>query len=180
MSPIIKKPVAVVVSVFIVYHILTIALMPNAGSFIGRQLGFVFADYAKTMGLAFNWALFAPDPADTIYMEIDLTMKDGSEERIYLPEAGPGVDLNPGKRRYLYFVRQMMFEPHKVELVLGPWLCRRDSNLKTARIKHRADRIPLLDAALASQSIEPSRIPMPYKTYYFNCEEQGVDSTFFE
>ncbi|MGE3759713.1 MAG: hypothetical protein AB7H97_18245, partial [Pseudobdellovibrionaceae bacterium] len=75
----------VLISVWLVYHMATIILMPNGTSIVGRKYQHLFLNYANSISLNTTWNFFSPDPAHTIYLEYVVFFENDLGEEIKDP-----------------------------------------------------------------------------------------------
>src|SRR5579871_3993566 len=68
-------------SVWLVYHLFCILILPNGGSFLGRYSEKYILEYGNFLGINTPWNLFSPDPAHTMYFAstIHFEGEDGQE-----------------------------------------------------------------------------------------------------
>lgn len=139
-----------VLSVFILFHILTMVIVPNPTSYPARALGSLLFPYASTVGLNANWNFFSPDPAHTMYLKFTLYSPDENEtpREMFFPEQKDEGEWDLGKRRNLYAMRFFMLDPKLIDAVLGPWLCVHQAPLSTAQIELVINSVATLDEAV--------------------------------
>lgn len=146
-----KHPFArFVFSLWLVYHVFVILMMPNGTSYVGRTLGPVIRPYAAILGLNASWNFFSPDPAHTMYMKFTLYDEDEVKEprEIYFPAQKDQGVWDLGERRNLYAMRYFLLDPRRIEAILGPYLCRHEAPVSVVRIEHVVNSVPSLDEAV--------------------------------
>ena len=81
--------------------------MGNGASFLGRYMSEYYIPIANTIGLNTTWNFFSPDPANTMYININFTLADGTEIHEILPaqNADGEFDFSLQKRRLSYVVQ---------------------------------------------------------------------------
>lgn len=144
----------VLLSLAICFHLLVMIVMPNGASYAGRNLSPVIGAYGSILGLNVSWNFFSPDPAHTMYLKFTVYFEDENRQELKEPlelffpeEKDQGVwDLS--RRRELYAMRYMVIDPRRVDLILGPWLCRAYPEASSVRIEHIVNAIPSLDEAV--------------------------------
>ncbi|MCX7977885.1 MAG: hypothetical protein N2578_02655, partial [Bdellovibrionaceae bacterium] len=62
-----RTPLLVLFSVWIVYHIVVISVIPNQSNFLNRYFEKAIVPYASQLGMNASWNFFSPDPAHTMY-----------------------------------------------------------------------------------------------------------------
>lgn len=145
--------VRVALSLFVVFHLLVVFLMPNGSSYPARAMEKVLQPYAAVLGLKTSWNFFSPDPAHTMYLKMTLYWQDDDgdftrePEEVYFPEARGGRVMDVVKRRELYAMRYLMLDPRRFEALLGPWICRQHAGLSHVQIEHIQEPIPDLERA---------------------------------
>ncbi|MGZ3817133.1 MAG: hypothetical protein ACXVCA_08220 [Bdellovibrio sp.] len=143
-----------VLSLWIVYNIFTMLVMPNVGAYFGRMTSKFIAPYANTVGLNASWNFFSPDPAHTMYLRytVFFTDADGNEvkepiENYFPAEKNKGVH-SLSRKRDLYAMRFMIIEPTRLQNLMGPWLCRQYEGASSVQMEHVVETVPLLDQAV--------------------------------
>ena len=63
-------------SVYVVYHVLAVLILPNPHSIVGNRLAGFFTPYANTLGLNTTWKFFAPNPTPNIFYEYEVISWD--------------------------------------------------------------------------------------------------------
>lgn len=168
-----RKLAKVLLSVFVVYHLSLMMILPNAGSYLGRNFERWMTGYANQIGLNATWNFFAPDPAHTMFLQYNIHFEGAEGEELrpplagYIPEEKSDVVIDGSKRRFLYAVRYLMLDPRRLELILGPYFCRTHSGASSVSIRHLLEPIPLLD--LVDIKDRPDEVKTTSLTY--NCSQ---------
>lgn len=179
-----KQAPLMIFSVWIVYHLFIILLMPNGSSHPGRALEPWVRPYASVLGMNTTWNFFSPDPAHTMYLKFTLffdSEEDDSGEPVvsYLPEKKNVGVWDLSERRQLYAMRYMMLDRRRFEAILGPWLCRTNPGLSEAQIEHIIESIPTLDAASFRRDVDLRDLGQSYdfarEVYRCSQAENEVD-----
>lgn len=141
-------------SLWIVYNILTMLVMPNVGAYFGRSVSSFIIPYANTVGLNASWNFFSPDPAHTMYIHYTVQYLDeeGSETKEavegYFPrERDKGISED-SRKRDLYAMRFMVIEPKRLRVLMGPWLCRQYPGATSVRMEHVIETVPPLEQVI--------------------------------
>jgi hypothetical protein len=166
-------------SVWIVFHLLVMVIMPNGVSYPGRLLGAVIYPYAAVIGLNVSWNFFSPDPAHTMYLKFTLFEEDelgqpqADPRTISMPEERDRGVWDLGRRRDLYAMRYFMLDPRRLEAVVGPWLCRHYAPVSVIRIEHIVDSIPSLDEAVLfrGQDLQDLSRPLGTTAQEYHCAQ---------
>lgn len=146
-------------SLWIVYNIFTMMVMPNVGSFWGRSAFIYIAPYANTVGLNGSWSFFSPDPpTHTMYLRyfVSYLNENGEEAREpvegYFPEEKDQRITSPFRQREFYVMHFMSLKAKYLRVLMGPWLCRKYPGASNVDMTYVAEKIPNLDQAVASKS----------------------------
>ncbi|WP_415061440.1 hypothetical protein [Bdellovibrio sp.] len=138
-------------SLWIVYNIFTMMVMPNVGAYFGRTTSRFIVPYANSIGLNASWNFFSPDPAHTMYIRYLIRYQDpeGNEvkepiEGFFPAEKNKGV-LSGERKRELYVMRFMVIDPKRLRLLFGPWLCRQYPGATSVEMEHVVETVPTLD-----------------------------------
>lgn len=151
-----------VLSLWIVFNIFTMLVMPNIGNYFGRSASRFIIPYANTIGLNASWNFFSPDPAHTMYIRymIRYNDADGNEvkesvEGFFPKEKNLGV-TNPARKRDLYAMRFMVIDSKRLKILFGPWLCKQYPGATSVEMEHVVETVPSLDQAvtLKDQNLE--------------------------
>lgn len=67
-----KNWVKILLSLFIVYHLMILIISPNFHSVLGKEFGFLFIKYANTLNISMPWQFFSPDPTKIAYWEYNI------------------------------------------------------------------------------------------------------------
>ena len=180
MSPdLIKK----ILSVFLVYHLLVIVVLPNCDSILGRKLSPWLTPYANTLGLNTSWRFFSPEPSPTIYYVYDADTAESParaaadqfwQERGFItgrwpPEQPQGM-LAENIRRLVYHSRFTTMNAERVEKFMGSLLCRFFPQAPTVSVRAVLQEIPSIEkSALGSESFSESARERTLETFEFSC-----------
>lgn len=178
-----KKPalwLRIVLSVFIVYHLIVISVLANGSSFLGRRLDPWISFYGNLLGLNVAWNFFAPDPAHTMFIHYTVRFdgKEGEEPRDsvegYIPPEKEKIVIDTSKRRFLYAMRFLVFDERRMKILLGPFLCRQHPGAHAVHLENILEPIPSLDVSqLENQREKQQSIFMEY-THYCNEAQDEV------
>ncbi len=155
-----KQLLKILLSLFVVYHVLAVVVLSNGGSYLGRSWQSYLLPYANNLGLNATWSFFAPDPAHTMYFEYVIEYADGRESsRGFFPPERQAFVNDTSARRLLYAMRYLILDPQKMDILLIPWLCRSHPDADRVFIKHLIQKIPSLDLAVLrmGESVESLR-----------------------
>lgn len=173
--PFLQVSLKILASLWILYHLSGIVLMPSVQSIIARERGWIWRPYLNQLGLNTTWNLFSPDPATAMFMRVKLVPEDETKEQIDLtiPEFADQINWNPIKRRALYLMRFSLLDEEKVYRFLIPWYCRNYPGTREIYIEGVGTRIPGIAQAQLEQlySISELRQRQTVKEYRGQCGE---------
>lgn len=138
-------------SLWIVYNIFVMLVMPNVGAYFGRTASPLITPYANTVGLNASWNFFSPDPAHTMYIHYTIHYLDeeGNETKEavegYFPREKNKGNMAASRKRDLYAMRFMVIEPKRLRILMGPWLCRQYPGATSVEMEHVIETVPPLD-----------------------------------
>lgn len=156
-----KALIKVVLSLWIVFHLFHILILPNGSSYLGRSWGQFLLFYGNSAGLNSTWNFFSPDPAHTMYLKFrihfpekeGLAVRDNIEGT--LPPEKEHIVIDSSRRRLLYAMRFLLLDQNRMNTLLGPWLCRQYPGADVISISHILHPIPSLEAARAAMIASP-------------------------
>lgn len=169
----------VLFSLWILYHCIVVIVMPNGSSFMGRHLEPYMRAYASVLGMNTTWNFFSPDPAHLMYIKFTVSFEGANGEparpplEIFMPEQKEQGVWDLAEKRTLYAMRYMLLDPRRLELILGPWMCRQYPGASHVLIEHMIHPIPRLeDAAMfRSQEITDMAEEYNYLRQEYRCSQ---------
>lgn len=173
----------VILSVWIVYNIIVLMLMPNIGSYIGRLTSGAVAPYANIVGLNAGWNFFSPDPAHTMYLRYTLHFEDANGEQIldsvegYFPPEKNKRILNEVKKRAQYAMRFMIVDPKRIKVFFGPWICRQNPTASAVTVEAVIETVPFLDNVVLQSQTEVDALSekLQYVREEISCNPDNQD-----
>lgn len=152
--------IKIILSVFVLFHIAVILVMPIGSSYLNRISHAFLSPYANSLGLNTTWNFYSPDPAHTMYFNYHVRFEDE-----YGQEAKPTIDdwfppekhqiiVDSSRRRFLYSVRYLLLDPKRLDVLFAPWLCRKYPGATHLSIRQITERIPNLDSAKKNSIVE--------------------------
>lgn len=151
-------------SLWIVYNIFVMLVMPNVGAYFGRVTANVVTPYANTVGLNAGWNFFSPEPAHPMYLKYtvyypeseNLEGETSQEEREpvegFFPVQNDKRNVpNITHKREWALMRYMVLDAKRLRLLMGPWLCRQYPGAASIDMEHVIETIPFLDQAVRFQ-----------------------------
>nr|BFD59601.1 hypothetical protein CKG001_17080 [Bdellovibrio sp. CKG001] len=151
-------------SLWIVYNIFVMLVMPNVGAYFGRVTANVVTPYANTVGLNAGWNFFSPEPAHPMYLKYTVYYPESENlEGETSPEESEPVEgffpvqndkrnvPNITHKREWALMRYMVLDAKRLRLLMGPWLCRQYPGAASIDMEHVIETIPFLDQAVRFQ-----------------------------
>ena len=164
-------------SIWLVYHLFCIVILPNGASFLGRYFESYILPYANSIGINSTWNFYSPDPAHTMYFSYTVYFENEQGEEIkppleqFLPPEKNQIVVDSSKRRLLYAMRYLALDQKRMQTLLAPWICRENTGASRVSIHHVIERIPTLDMAMAnlSKNVDELREQSESQSEEFNC-----------
>lgn len=182
-------------SLWIIYHLFVIFVMPNAGSFLGRYFGSYLVPYANIFGLNSPWMFFSPNPAAEYTMNITLYPKTPLENasfaeketdplaaattevasapptEIQWPIQKHAILISTPAIRNFYLMHFFIRTPQYIETLLAPWFCKENPNSESVNIYIKIKNPPTLDKArvLNDENLKNSYEEVNYFERTFSC-----------
>ncbi|NUN07048.1 MAG: hypothetical protein HUU57_14970 [Bdellovibrio sp.] len=168
-------------SLWIVYNIFTMLVMPNIGAYFGRTTSKFITPYANSVGLNASWNFFSPDPAHTMYIRYHVYFigpegvetQEPIENYFPLEKNTPVLDL--ARKRDLYAMRFMVIEPKRLKTYFGPWLCRRHPGASSVEMEHVIETVAMLDQAVTFkyEDMRDLSKELKYVRETYSCDGRG-------
>jgi len=164
-------------SLWIIYNIFTMLVMPNVGAYFGRITSRFITPYANTVGLNASWNFFSPDPAHTMYLRYTVRYLDseGNETRepvdgFFPEEKNQGIS-DPRKKRNLYAMRFMVIDPKRLKVFFGPWLCKQYPGATSVEMEHVVETVPYLDkvVTLKDETVQELSQELQFVREFYSC-----------
>lgn len=175
--------VRVLLSVFLVYHLLVVLLLPSGASLEARALSRILVPYANTLAMNNSWVFFSPGPSPNIYLEYELEGADleplvaeaegtdiiGDEPRIFPPPKRTRW-FNDHYFRSLYVMRYFALDPLKLERYFAPWICRRHPEAASVVVRAVVEPVPGIEKAWSGESFVEMFQRVDMERHRFGCE----------
>jgi len=168
----------ILISIWASYHLFCIWVLPNAGGFVGRYFADEIVPYGNAISMNTPWNLFSPDPANTMYfasiVHYDEAHTSSDMEQFFPPEKSQIV-TDSSERRLLYAMRYLVLDPRRIEVILGPWLCRLHPGALEVSIRYIMEKIPSYDLVLISpdKSVQQLKVTEESSSQFFTCNGAG-------
>lgn len=168
-------------SLWIVYNIVVIIVMPNAGSYFGRVTSRFIGPYANAVGLNAGWNFFSPDPAHTMYIRYMVYFNNPTDpdaeplkEPIegYFPAEKNKMISSVFRSRELYLMRFMIIDKRHLKNLFGAWLCRQYPGASSVDMEHVIETVAMLDeaAAFKDESMAELSKELQFVAERFRCD----------
>ncbi|WP_413557025.1 hypothetical protein [Bdellovibrio sp. HCB209] len=156
----VKPLLKILASVWIVYNICALMVMPNVGSYFGRTASKFVGPYANLVGLNAGWNFFSPEPAHPMYLKVVVNYpenEDGSYRdpliTAYPDPESEAKTVSLTRKREWAVMRFMVMDPRRLRQIFGPWLCRQYPGAESVDMEHVIETIPLLDEAVLNREV---------------------------
>lgn len=139
----------VLLSLFIVFHVLTIFICPNPDGILFRKFSSTIVEYGNLFGLNTTWRFFSPNPAVRL-IEYDVFKKDQDgqyqSESFRYPKK---VDDEKFHETYNRKINNGMYVVGRgiVNETLGPALCRAHPGAQTIALYSKGRIFPSIEKA---------------------------------
>lgn len=184
-----KSVVKILISGWLVYHLLVIVAIPNQEALPLRKIQPYILDYANVLFLNAQWRFFSPGPAPNMFLEYEVEFHDAEaaeeekefEDRdlIYKSYRWPNDDRSefnfPNFRRLLYAMRYFVLERHRIPTLFVPWLCRRYPQAHTVSVQHIYKAVPPIESLGGALSIEQMEQKGRLDSHSVDCVEETLN-----
>ncbi len=170
-----------ILSVFLLYHLAVILVMPNPGSLLGRKYSRYLADYANTLGINTTWQFFSPGPAPVFYLEYDVESADLDAESpsFQFPQKRRASFYDDLYNRTLYSMRFFVLAPPETfERFFVRWLCRKHPEAESLSIRTVGEPVANIERASGDESFDELSEKVPLKERQrFTCRSAASESS---
>ena len=178
-SSLVIKAAKVILSLWLVFHVLTMVIMPNANSFASRQFRDVVYPYSNVMGLTVGWSFFSPDPAHVLYLRYVVYFKDQDRESIegYFPKEKNKAATDVRGKRDWTVMRFMLLDHKRLGVLMAPWICRQNPGAESVYLEYVMETVPPMDEAQSavSKDIQDLSHDLQFIKVDHNCEGEQDD-----
>lgn len=141
-------------SLWIVFHLLAIAIVPNASSVLTSELQNWVVPYTNLIGFHSFWQFFSPDPGAAVFFRVRLYEKENLLTSFDYPPKNDPFWIRSRYNRRVSSVRFFSRPPADgVPRQLGPYFCRQDARATSAEISLLVMRPPTLDEVKAGSAL---------------------------
>lgn len=145
----------IALSLFVVFHLLAIVLIPATENILSQSLSGTLRPYAGLFGLDTGWKFFAPNPV--IYRELVVTVEnqDGSTTNLQWPPSIKDFTVTELFNRRNYHSLLTTITEDRLESFFVPWLCRSHANAERVVVLPVQRTIPdIYSAGRSRRSLE--------------------------
>lgn len=140
-----------VLSLFVIYHVSAVTILPNGGSIVGRKLARYFIDYGNLLVFNRTWQFFSPSVAPNFYLryEVETEANALSTDRpvFQYPEINVNRPLNDLYIRSISEMRFLAMDPDKFAKYFVPFLCRKHPLAVALDIRSVFEDVPHIERA---------------------------------
>ncbi len=158
----VKPLLKILASVWIVYNIAVLMVMPNLSSYFGRITSKYVTPYANIVGLSTGWSFFSPDPVQPTHIKIVVNYPmaaDGSYPESVRTAYPPDQPVNSLLQvRQISAMRFMIMDSRRLRQIFGPWLCKQYPGADSIDMEHVVNLLPPLDEAVLRKDMRPMEI----------------------
>ena len=153
--------VKVALSLFILFHVITIFVFANQGSILHQTLPHFMINYATTLIFNSKWQFFAPNPmVDERYLKYEISLDDKvSAEKVvqnedttkikyhyWPPKPNTKIFQENWNRMFIHSVLSTSSED-KVKNLFIPWACRKHSEAYSISIRKERRKLTTINVA---------------------------------
>jgi hypothetical protein len=133
-----------ILSVFIVYHLYGVIFAPNSQTYLGMRSVPFYESYLSFFEFMTSWGFFAPEPGPPpVFIEWELVDGKGDVlEADRFPSYPDPFFLRERQNRRMSIVRFMAGNDARAEKMLVPYLCQKNSKIKSIRLWKVGYEIP--------------------------------------
>lgn len=165
-------------SIFVLYHLLTVTILPMGSGLIIRELGRYFTPYANLFQMNTTWQFFSPGPSPIFYLEYSFleVNADGEEvdtEPRLLPERRQSFGYSDSYNRRLFSMRFFSLNQQRLEQYLVPWLCKQNPKAIQVTVRQMFGQIKSVERVRSETDLEDfSQMsePMNFPRSTHSCE----------
>ncbi len=174
----------VVLSIFIVYHLAAVIVLPMGSGLLIRELGRYFVPYANLLQMNTTWQFFSPGPSPIFYLEYTYLFEtdDAGEssqsesEPKLLPERRTGFGYSDFYNRRLFSMRFFSLNEQRLARYLVPWLCRQNEKATSVSVRQMFGQIQGVERARKDHDLEDfsdMAVPMNFPSSTHTCLRDG-------
>lgn len=166
-------------SLFILYHMTVVLVLPNPSSIWSRKLSRFLTPYANQLSINTSWDFFSPTPAPTMYFEYQIDRGGDihglDSTTYYFPEFGSKGSYNPNANRLLYAMRFFILDPARVDRYFLPWLCRQHPQAEMIYLQHIIEPVENMERAGLDDTYTKMVTKNQVQSRQYNCREEHFE-----
>jgi hypothetical protein len=163
-------------SVFLLYHLFTVILLPNSSSLAGRQMSRYVIPYGNLFGFNTTWQFFSPGPAPTFFLEYEIETADSydlpPEEPRQYPDPRQGYSWSESFNRRFYGMRFFALDTFRLERFFIPFLCRMHPEAEFVTVQGIFEKIPAIERANEWADFKEMSERFTFPRQRFSCPEK--------
>ena len=152
-------------SLWLVYHLTAVVIVPNFNSLLGEMFGRFFIHYTNTLGISIPWQFFSPDPSVKVYWQYSLDYPDKEEgvieremELHQWPPSQSTQFFRASYYRKIYQSRMTSSTAETYHKLFIYWLCKKHPQALGINILTRFEPQPSLYETKLSRILDQSRL----------------------
>jgi hypothetical protein len=171
------------VSIFLIYHLLAMTILPMGSGLLIRELGRYFAPYANLLQMNTTWQFFSPGPSPIFYLEYSFLELDSNGEETeteprLLPERRQTFGYSDSYNRRLFSMRFFSLNQQRLEQYLVPWLCKQNPKAIQVTVRQMFGEINSVERIRSDtdlQNFSQMSQPLNFPRSTYSCKsEEGV------
>ncbi|MCB0407118.1 MAG: hypothetical protein KDD34_02875 [Bdellovibrionales bacterium] len=168
-------------SLFLVYHLMAILIMPNPGSYVERHFGFLFYGYTSTLGINTPWQFFSPNPATKMFYEYEIIENEGSDSLTqtyrWPPEKNHTNMIGANYKRLIYHSWYTTSSEERKSKFLMNYLCRKHPSAISISLKSFSEKVPPMERFRFDKlSLAKAREYKSWSIESFDCPQMNEES----
>jgi hypothetical protein len=158
-------------SVFLLYHLAAVIVLPNSSSLMGRRIGWAFLGYANPLLLNRTWQFFSPGPMPSSYLEYEVETADNGTDDVRESHRWPKLNQNSFNNDfYLRTMAGMRFlaaNETNFENYFIPYLCKLHPGAIALDLRSVVEQVPAIERAGEYQDFKDmqERLDLPSRRY---------------
>lgn len=164
----------IALSIFLIFHVLAIFVLPNPDSILYREWQSVFARYGSTLGINTTWRFFSPNP-NLSTVEYEVIGMDHEPEVHRYPPSVAAVGSREAYNRLMNYAIYMAAGSRYLEDFLHPTLCKMHPGAAALSYYVISNRFPTIESAqLRASSREDLSVKTRSRAGEFSCDEDST------
>ncbi len=148
-----KKSYKTILSLLICLHLFYAISSPNQNSFLYSRLSDFYFKYGSTLGIAYSWQFFSPDPAPAVWYEYETYKDQELIDKSKYPDPNEKFFFRPNYNRR-HAVKNVFNRNQEYSLeVLGKFICRKKPGIDRVLVRKEILGVPNLEEARAGMAL---------------------------